>query len=54
MGTALLQTAAEYTRLVGAIRLALWTEVTNTPAQALYEKLGWKRNMDFYGYGFEL
>lgn len=54
VGTALLQTAAEYARLVGAIRLALWTEATNTPAQALYEKLGWRRNMDFYGYGFEL
>lgn len=47
VGTTLLQIATEYARLVGAIRLALWTEVTNTPAQTLYERLGWKRNMTF-------
>src|SRR5215467_8365714 len=39
-GSALLQAAAEYGRRVGALRLVLSTEVTNTPAQSLYEKLG--------------
>jgi GNAT superfamily N-acetyltransferase len=53
-GKALLQAAAEYGRLVGALRLVLSTEVTNAAAQALYEKLGWTRNTDFYSYQLEL
>jgi GNAT superfamily N-acetyltransferase len=53
-GAALLNAAAEYGRLVGAIRLELATEVTNTPAQSLYEKLGWKRNTAFFSYQLEL
>ena len=53
-GSALLQAAAEYGRRVGALRLVLSTEVTNMPAQALYEKLGWKRNTEFYAYQITL
>lgn len=53
-GTALLQAAAEYGRRVGALRLVLSTEVTNMPAQALYEKLGWRRNPEFCTYQFTL
>jgi GNAT superfamily N-acetyltransferase len=53
-GSALLQAAADYARRVGAIRLVLSTEVTNTPAQTLYEKLGWKRNTEFYTYQIAL
>jgi GNAT superfamily N-acetyltransferase len=49
-GSALLQAAAEYGRRVGALRLVLSTEVTNMPAQSLYERLGWKRNTEFYTY----
>ncbi len=49
-GRALLRAAEEYGRRVGALRLVLSTEVTNMPAQALYEKRGWKRNTDFYTY----
>ncbi len=49
-GAALLEAAAEYGRRVGALRLVLSTEVTNMAAQALYERLGWKRNSDFHAY----
>ena len=53
-GSALLQAAAEYGRRVGALRLVLSTEVANMPAQSLYEKLGWKRNTEFYTYQITL
>ena len=53
-GRALLQAAAEYGRRVGALRLVLSTEVTNTPAQSLYEKLGWKRNTEYCTYQITL
>lgn len=46
-GTALLEAAEDYGRRTGALRLVLSTEVKNTTAQALYEKLGWKRNTGF-------
>ena len=53
-GTALLKAAADYGRLVGALRLTLSTEITNVPAQSLYEKLGWKRNTEFCTYQITL
>jgi GNAT superfamily N-acetyltransferase len=53
-GAALLQAAAEYGRAVGAVRLALSTEITNTTAQAAYERLGWKRDNVFYTYQLTL
>ena len=49
-GAALLEAAADYARRVGAIRLVLSTEVTNATAQALYEKMGWNRNIEFCTY----
>ena len=52
--TALLQAASDYARRVGALRLVLSTELTNTAAQTLYEKLGWKRNIDFCTYQLEV
>ena len=53
-GTALLQAASDYGRRVGALRLVLSTELTNTAAQSLYEKLGWKRNTEFCTYQLSL
>jgi len=53
-GSALLQAAAEYGRRFGALRLVLSTEATNRPAQALYEKLGWKRSTEFCTYQIKL
>ena len=49
-GAALLEAAADHGRRVGAIRLVLSTELTNSTAQALYEKMGWKRNTEFCTY----
>lgn len=54
VGTALLQAAANYARAVGALRLALSTEVTNQTAQSVYEKAGWQRDQAFYTYTLAL
>jgi len=54
VGSALLEGAAEYGRRVGALRLVLSTEITNNPAQALYEKLGWKRSTEFCAFEIAL
>ena len=54
VGTALLEAAAEYGRQVGALRLVLSTELTNASAQALYEKLSWKRNTEYCSYQLTL
>jgi ribosomal protein S18 acetylase RimI-like enzyme len=53
-GSALLRTAAEYGRRHGASRLTLSTELTNTAAQAVYERLGWKRDTVFCVYQLAL
>jgi len=50
VGSALLEAAAEYGQRVGAVRLALSTELNNTTAQALYERGGWKRDTVFCVY----
>ncbi|MDP6442590.1 MAG: GNAT family N-acetyltransferase [Pirellulaceae bacterium] len=50
----LLQAATEFARQQGAIRLALATAADNTPAQSLYEKLGWRRDDAFWHYEFQL
>jgi GNAT superfamily N-acetyltransferase len=53
-GSALLRAAADYARQVGALRLTLSTQVTNTTAQSLYEREGWKRDTEFYSYQLPL
>jgi GNAT superfamily N-acetyltransferase len=53
-GRALLNAATDYARCVGALRLVLSTELTNTAAQSLYEKSGWKKETGFYTYQLEL
>ncbi len=53
-GQALLRAAADFGRAVGAVRLTLSTEVTNTGAQALYEAAGWTRQSAFYVYDLYL
>jgi GNAT superfamily N-acetyltransferase len=54
VGSLLLRAAARFAREVGAIRLALSTEVTNENAQALYEREGWERETQFYSYNLTL
>jgi ribosomal protein S18 acetylase RimI-like enzyme len=50
----LLQAAAEFARAQGALSLSLSTATTNTPAQRLYESLGWKRDNEFHEYNLKL
>lgn len=54
VGQGLLQYAADYARENGAIRLQLSTEVTNTVAQTLYERVGYQKNTAFYYYSLDL
>ena len=53
VGTALLKSAVETTRVTGVGRLELATAITNASAQRLYESLGWRRD-EFYLYGLLL
>ena len=53
-GSALLEAAAEYGRRIGAARLELSTELTNTAAQSVYERMGWKRDSAFCTYRLAL
>ena len=50
VGEALLRRAEEFARETNAKGLELETWVNNFPAQRLYEKCGWKRNVEFYQY----
>jgi ribosomal protein S18 acetylase RimI-like enzyme len=53
-GSALIDAAAEHGRRAGALRLVLSTEVTNTTAQSLYQRMGWKRDTVFCVYQLAL
>jgi ribosomal protein S18 acetylase RimI-like enzyme len=50
----LLRVARDHARQTGAARLSLSTAVTNTGAQALYERDGWRRDTAFLHYEYEL
>lgn len=54
VATGLLQAAADFARQLGAVRLSLSTAVTNTSAQALYARSGWKRDEQFLVYHLPL
>lgn len=54
VGQALVEAATAHAREQDACGLVLSTATTNTPAQSLYERLGWVREMGFYEYGFGL
>ena len=54
VGRALLEHARLFAEESGAAGLMLETAVDNTPAQALYESLGWVRETKFYTYNLEL
>ena len=53
-GTRLMNTAKKYAIDHGASRLDLETETNNQMAQALYEKLGYEKDINFYKYSLEL
>ena len=55
IGAMLMNTAAEFSKNEGASRIDLLTEIKNKTAQQLYEKLGYKRDLeDFYAYSLRL
>jgi ribosomal protein S18 acetylase RimI-like enzyme len=53
-GRALIDAARRHAEQAGAVRMELATATTNTPAQRLYESLGWVRERDFYRYNLRL
>lgn len=54
VGAALLERAREFARETGTVGLELSTAKDNFSAQRLYEKLGWKRDEDYYHYALDL
>lgn len=54
LAQALMNTAADFARDTGAIRLSLSTQVENTAAQSLYESLGYCKDEAFYHYDLAL
>ncbi|MEO0397822.1 MAG: GNAT family N-acetyltransferase [Pseudomonadota bacterium] len=54
VATALMARAQDFARGAGGAWLKLETAVTNAPGQALYEKIGWERDNDFYTYHYDL
>ncbi|RZJ07908.1 MAG: GNAT family N-acetyltransferase [Rubrivivax sp.] len=54
VGEALLRAAADHARALGAVRLSLSTALTNSTAQALYERTGWQRDQVFCAYTLAL
>jgi GNAT superfamily N-acetyltransferase len=54
IGARLLGAASDHARRTGAARLVLSTADTNTKAQALYEREGWRRDTAFLHYEYKL
>jgi ribosomal protein S18 acetylase RimI-like enzyme len=53
VGALLLGAAVRFARNARVQRLKLSTAVSNTPAQRLYESLGWVRDSGFHEYSFD-
>lgn len=49
-GSALLRAAADFGRSAQAVELELSTATSNSSAQALYEREGWRRDEEFHVY----
>jgi GNAT superfamily N-acetyltransferase len=54
VAVALMERVREFAGATGALGLKLATATDNLPAQRLYERLGWKRDEDFYHYVLNL
>jgi len=54
IGSLLLETATQFARELGALRLELEADVTNSTAQAMYESRGWKKNTKYFHYTLSL
>ncbi len=51
---ALIKRSARHAKDTKSKGLVLETAIHNQPAQALYEKLGWKKDSEFHRYFFNL
>lgn len=54
VGRALMQTATDFARSTGAVRIELRTQHTNVAGQKLYESMGWKLDDQFRRYSLTL
>lgn len=54
VGRELIQAVFCYAKEAGAVRVDLGTAKDNHTAQRLYEKLGFVRDEDFYGYSYQV
>ena len=54
LGTVLLETAVEFARALGAVRIRLETKHNNATARAAFEALGWQQDRDFLHYQLDL
>ncbi|MCP4786949.1 MAG: GNAT family N-acetyltransferase [Fuerstiella sp.] len=54
IGRALLETAAQFGRETGALRMELATEIRNFAAQTLYESQSWQKDETFIHYSLPL
>jgi len=54
VGTALMNRARLLACETGAVRIELETSVNNKSAQSVYERLGYVRNTEFYGYSLDI
>ena len=52
IGEALIAESVKFSKASGARNLSLQTALTNTSAQRLYEKMGWRRDEKYYTYYF--
>jgi GNAT superfamily N-acetyltransferase len=50
----LMEAAKEHASKTGAIRLSLATQYSNSPAQKLYEAMGYKKDDTFYHYNLSI
>lgn len=54
IGSALIDAAVAFAAAAGAVRVSLETALTNTRAQALYERKGWVRDTGYHAYSVML
>lgn len=50
----LMSTATAFAKSTGAVRVSLSTATSNEAAQSLYQKVGWKRDEQFFVYHFTI
>lgn len=54
VGEALIRSVFKLAKETDCVRVDLGTEITNTTAQKLYEKLGFIKDTEFFAYSYTL